>query len=400
MEAILLGIYAFFVWLIFFKFKWLPWNNISMVIVITIPVVGLTALILTLNVVAPSSPDIRVMNKVLQVVPQVKGRVVELAVEGNRSYKKGDVLLRIDPTNYEFAVKQLKAKLKADDAALANAEAAARQLNESIRGAAGKVSAVQAKLDLARKRLKEHEELVAAGAGDKFALEDARARVGELEGEYASAQATENQAKQQLSAQSQGEFAAIAAARAQRAATESQLENAKWELEQTVYRAPADGKVVNLQIRVGTMLVPMPFAPAFSFVEDEQELIAFYHQNELYNVAPGNAAEVALETNPGEIIKARVDSVIWAQSQGAVPAAGMSPTGTGGNLPNTGPYTPPPNRFAVKLKLDGKSKDFVLPTGAMGAGAIYTEHVAAIHILRKVILRVNTKLNYLVLKLH
>ncbi len=27
MEALLLGIYSFFVWLIFFKFKWLPWNN-------------------------------------------------------------------------------------------------------------------------------------------------------------------------------------------------------------------------------------------------------------------------------------------------------------------------------------------------------------------------------------
>ena len=27
MEALLLGIYAFFVWLIFFKFKWLPWNT-------------------------------------------------------------------------------------------------------------------------------------------------------------------------------------------------------------------------------------------------------------------------------------------------------------------------------------------------------------------------------------
>ncbi|WP_028454744.1 HlyD family secretion protein [Chitinilyticum litopenaei] len=399
MEAILLGIYAFFVWLVFFKFKWLPWNKISMVIVITIPVVGLTALILFLNVVAPSSADVRVMNRVLQVVPQVKGRVVELAVEGNRSYKKGDVLLRIDPTPYESAVKQLKARLKADDAALANAEASARQLSESIRGAAGKVSAVQAKLDLARKRQKEHEELVAAGAGDKFALEEARSRVLELEGDLASAIATENEAKQKLSASSQGEFAAIASARAQRAATEVQLENAKWELDQTIYRAPADGKVVNLQVRVGTMLVPMPFAPAFSFIEDEQELIAFYHQNELYKVGEGNEAEVALETHPGEIIKARVDSVIWAQSQGAVPMAAMAGN-TGGTLPNTGPYAPPPNRFAVKLKVDGKSKGMFLPTGAVGAGAIYTDSGKMVHILRKVILRVNTKMNYLILKLH
>ena len=115
MEVILLGIYSFFVWLIFFKFKWLPWNMISMVIVVTIPIVAMTMLILFLNIVAPSSNDVRVVNKVLQVVPQVRGRVIEIAVEGNRSYKKGDVLLRIEPTPYLLAVKQLSAQLKSDD---------------------------------------------------------------------------------------------------------------------------------------------------------------------------------------------------------------------------------------------------------------------------------------------
>ena len=80
MEALLLGIYSFFVWLIFFKFKWLPWNNAWMVTVITIPIVGLTALILTLNVVAPSSADVRVIKSVVQIVPQVRGQVIEVAV--------------------------------------------------------------------------------------------------------------------------------------------------------------------------------------------------------------------------------------------------------------------------------------------------------------------------------
>jgi len=80
MEALLLGIYSFFVWLIFFKFKWLPWNNTSMVIVITIPIVGLTALILALNVVAPSSADVRVIKYVVSIVPQVRGQVIEVPV--------------------------------------------------------------------------------------------------------------------------------------------------------------------------------------------------------------------------------------------------------------------------------------------------------------------------------
>ena len=58
MELILLGIYSYIVYLIFFKFKWLPWNFVSQVIVVTIPIVGLTLLILLLNIVAPSSADV------------------------------------------------------------------------------------------------------------------------------------------------------------------------------------------------------------------------------------------------------------------------------------------------------------------------------------------------------
>src|SRR6185295_17968706 len=98
MEVILLGIYSFFVWLVFFKFKWLPWNTTSQVTVAIIPIVGLTVMILTLNVVAPSSGDVRVYKYTVPIVSQVRGRVVEVAVEeGNRLVKKGEVLFRIDP---------------------------------------------------------------------------------------------------------------------------------------------------------------------------------------------------------------------------------------------------------------------------------------------------------------
>ncbi|HSD61890.1 MAG TPA: biotin/lipoyl-binding protein, partial [Burkholderiales bacterium] len=95
MEALLLAIYAFFVWLIFIKFKWLPWNTTSQVTVVIIPVVALTALVLTLNVVAPSSADVRVIKYVVQVIPQVRGRVIEVPVEPNRLVKKGELLFRI-----------------------------------------------------------------------------------------------------------------------------------------------------------------------------------------------------------------------------------------------------------------------------------------------------------------
>ena len=59
MEVILLGIYSFFAWLIFFKFKLLPWNFMSQVITVTLPIVGMIILFLILNIVAPTTSDAR-----------------------------------------------------------------------------------------------------------------------------------------------------------------------------------------------------------------------------------------------------------------------------------------------------------------------------------------------------
>src|SRR5213082_2464133 len=115
MEAILLGIYSAIVWLIFIKLKWLPWNIGTQVTVVIIPIVALTALVLTLNVVAPSTSDVRVLKYVVPIVPQVRGRVLEVPVEPNRLVKKGELLFRIDPTQYENELNGAKAKLAADE---------------------------------------------------------------------------------------------------------------------------------------------------------------------------------------------------------------------------------------------------------------------------------------------
>ena len=120
--------------------------------------------------------------------------------------------------------------------------------------------------------------------------------------------------------------------------------------------------------------------------------VAFFGQNELHAVEPGNEAEIALSTYPGRIIKARVDSVIWAQGQGQLPLTGT--------LPQTGPLPEPEGRFAVKLTLADRDKDLFLAAGARGQGAIYTHHLEMIHIIRKVILRVSAYLNWIIIKHH
>ena len=407
MDILLLGIYSFFVWLIFIMFKWLPWNIYSQVTVVIIPIVALTVMILTLNVVAPSSNDLRVFRFTVPIVSQVRGRVIEVPIEeGNVLVRKGDVLFRIDPTPYQLQVNTLQAQL-------ANAVGQQKEVEESLKGAQGKVvetkgaiaqasartAEVSAKLELARKRVSQYRELVATGAGSKFDLEQAETSLREAEQQRDAARSAEAQARagetqarageaqvqQRLGAKSNGEYAQVAQIRAQ-------LESAKWDLDQTTTRSPCDCYVINLALRPGGFVAALPVAPVMTLVEATGTVVALYRQNELHGVEPGNEAEFALETYPGRIIKARVNSVVWASGAGQIPVTGT--------IPMTGVLSAPSQRFAVKFDVADKDKDLFLAAGAAGDAAIYTDHAAFLHIIRKVILRVGSYLNYLIPKLH
>jgi multidrug resistance efflux pump len=393
MEILLLGIYSFFVWLIFFKFKWLPWNIVSQVIVITLPIIGLTGLILLLNVVAPSSHDVRVVNYVVAINPRVNGLVTEVPIEPNRPLKKGDLLFRIDQEPYKIAVQNAEGKVLQAKAKLVDAQAKEKEMMEQQKITKSRINSVNASLALANRRVGQYETLVTKGAGRLFELEQAETNKITLETDMDGALGRDASLTEKLSARlPDGELAEIAGARGELAAAEAQLANVRWELEQTEYRAPANGTVVALSLRPGAMAVPLPMVPAMSFVEDDQWIMAIYDQNEVRKVAPGQEAEIAMKMYPGRIIKCKVDSIMWATAQGQLPI---------GDVRTTAGVAPiPKNSLAVRLITDGKDKDLFLASGALGNGAIYTDSIKMIHILRKIILRVGTKIDWLILKLH
>jgi multidrug resistance efflux pump len=408
MEAILLAIYSFFVWLIFIKLKWLPWNTGTQVTVVIIPIVGMAALILLLNIFAPSSSDMRVMKYSVAIVSEVRGRVIEVPVEeGNRPVKKGDVLFRVDPTPYQIEVDTLAAQLvtmqgmqRELEEQEKGAQAKIEEAHSAIQQAESRTAEVNAKLALSRKRRDQYRELVKTGAGTRFDLERTETDIKELEGQRAAARSAEVQARaaeaqavaslgqiqQKLGSKVKGEFSQVAQVR-------SQLESAKWDLGETTVRSPCDCYVVNLQLRPGQFIGRTRAAHVMSLIEADGQIVAFFNQNELHQVEPGNEVEFALKTMPGRIIKGKVDSVVWAQGQGTMTASGDLPS-------SLMVQNQPPGKFAVKFDVAERDKKLFLAAGAMGDAAIYTEGFAMIHVIRKVILRVGSYLNYLILKLH
>jgi multidrug resistance efflux pump len=419
MEAILLGIYSLVVWLVFIKFKWLPWTTPWKVAVFIFPVVAMAAMLLLLNIFAPTTTDVRVVKYIIPIAPGVRGRVVDVPVQNNQAVKKGDVLFRIDPTQYEAQVMMLEAQLLSDEAKvvterarlgevetrLPDAEAGERELREQLNSATSQVASLQASLELARKRVTQNTELAAAGAGNRFDLEQAQTNANELVAQIAAARANEQAIREKLSARVRGELAPIAGARAQittsqaqiRVAmaqvesTRAQLKNARWELEQTTTIAPGNGTMVNVMLRPGHFVGAVALAEVMTYVDTDYQIFAMFNQNELHQVENGNEAEITLDTYPGRVIKAHVDSIIWAQAQGQMDA--------NGNLPQT-TFTPPPGKFPVKLVVSEEDGKLFLAAGARGSAALYTEHLTLIHLVRKVLLRTASYLDYLIIKHH
>jgi multidrug resistance efflux pump len=361
MELILLIIYSVIVWLIFFKFKLLPWNITSQVIVVTIPIFMLTVLILFMNICAPSSSDVRAQNYVIPIVPRVTGQVTEVPIEPNRPIKKGDVLFKIDPVPFEAAANA--------------AEATLRGAKDQLNNATNKKASLTPRIDLAKKRVEQFTALATTGAGKRADLEQAQSDLGNLQSEFLAADATESQARAQIKK------------------SEADLINAKFDLDGTTYLAPANGRVANLALRPGVRATQFATMPVMSFIEeDDPWLLAFFRQNELRYVEAGDEAEIYMMQYPGRIIKCVVDSILWATAQGQMPISG--------NLQNTLPVAAPEQRIAVRLVLSPKDRDLFLAAGARGGGAIYTAHGKMIHIVRKVFLRVSAKLDWFVWKLH
>lgn len=171
----------------------------------------------------------------------------------------------------------------------------------------------------------------------------------------------------------------------------AQLADAQWRLDNTVVQAPSRGFATQIAVRPGVMAASLPLRPVMVFIPLEERIfIAWFRQNSLLRLKAGYEAEVAFDGIPGEVFSARVEEMLPAMAQGQVPASGELVDGS--TLLNR-----IPGRIAVKLYID--DPDFeqyrtTLPGGAYGQAAIYSDHLHHVAIMRKILLRMASWMNY------
>jgi multidrug resistance efflux pump len=212
MVELIVGTYGVLCWLLFAKFKLIPVTTYTVVSAILGGGVILLLLYIFLSVFHPVSHDGRMYAPVVQIVPNVRGTVIEVPVEANKPIKKGDVLFRIDPQPFQIEIDRLRALLASKNTKfaqlseqLAAAEAATkeakanqlvaestfdRQARENYEQSLARVDQVGKQLTLAKQNLGRIEPLVPKLVATQEELDRAQARVLSLEEESRQAVAT------------------------------------------------------------------------------------------------------------------------------------------------------------------------------------------------------------------
>jgi multidrug resistance efflux pump len=277
----------------------------------------------------PYSSDANVRSFVVRMVPEVSGKVVEVAVRDNQIVGTGDLLYRIDQTPFGIAVERAEAKLaaagQAVGASTAAVDAAQAQLVEDM-----------AKRTNVRDQAARVFELVRVGVYPRARADQARAEFDAAEAQVKEAEASLEQARQALGPQG--------ADNPQIREALGALEQARLDLSRTTLRAAGDGVVTNLQLNVGQFAAIGQ--PALTFLDTRLVwLQAFLRENSLEYVTPGTRAEVVLDVLPGRVLPARVESVGWGVGEGDMdPTTGLPKARQG-----SGGWLAPAQRFPVQL---------------------------------------------------
>ncbi len=170
---------------------------------------------------------------------------------------------------------------------------------------------------------------------------------------------------------------------------QGQLSHAQFNLEQTVVRAFSDGYVTQLFVYPGMYVTPLQQRPSMVFVQSGAfAYTGWFRQNSLLRLKKGHEAEIAFDGIPGKVFSAEVVQVLKVMAEGELQASGK--------LYNMYSHLNP-GRVPVTLKItDPEFAEYAdqLPGGSYAQSAIYSDHAHHVAILRKILLRMASWLNY------
>jgi multidrug resistance efflux pump len=340
-------------------------------------VVLVGALILLMNYNHPYTFQAQKAVISIPITPQVTGIVSEVTDKQNTFIKKGDVLFKIEPTRYQARVDRLQADLMT---AIHSIQVLQGQLDEAVAHTSGVIAErdrlykdYQRYIKGSQAKVNPFSESDIDNARQNFLAQDALVK---------SSLAEQAQIKSQLNSVVNGEQSQIVSLRAQ-------LTEAKYNLDQTVVRAPSNGYVTQVLIRPGTYAAALPLRLVMVFIpQQKRQIVAQFRQNSLLRLKSGDQAEIVFNALPGQVFQGRLTSILPVvpsgtyQAQGTLQSLSMIP-GSDGVL--------------AVIELEPNADVDALPDGIFAQVAVYSDHFTHVSVMRKVLLRMTSWMHYLYL---
>jgi len=299
----------------------------------------------------PYSDHARVDGYVVPVVPEVSGRVIAVAVEINQPVEAGQLLLKIDPRDYQLAAAVAEADLEraGQDVGAGTADIAAAQ---------ARLADAKAQLELQRVQTARRLKLEGLGVASETEADRARAQLSRDEARLSTAEADLQKAVENLGEAGRNNTGVRSAMAA--------LEKARDDLASTSLYAPSTGGITNVDIGVGQYATEGQ--PLMTFISaSDAWVVADLRENSIGNIEIGDEAEILLDVAPGRIFKGTVASIGYGVETSSRNELGALPT-----VSSESGWLRDPQRFPVIVRFADQESRGLRRAGGRADVVIYT----------------------------
>lgn len=222
-----------------------------------------------------STDDAFIEGHVITVAPRVSGPVMKLNIDDNQEVKKGDLLLEIDPNDYQAKLKETRAKLDEAKAALVNSE--------------NQVTKTLSDLEYAQADFERYSKTFERGISSKQEYDSSLNKLTAAQSNSKSAKARYDELTASIKR------------------LEAEVEQDVLNLSYTKIYASSDGRITNRSVEQGNYV--QVAQPMFSIVPEKMWIVANFKETQLANMKPGQPVQIKIDTYGGKKFQGKVDSI-------------------------------------------------------------------------------------------
>lgn len=299
-----------------------------------------------------TTDDAFVEGNIHTIASRVKGSVKNIHVKSNQFVKKGDVLVELDPADYEVKLHETSSGVGAEKAKLTEVETRIEVAKSKLTELSAALGAAKANLELQEANLKQAEN-DSRRAENLYKKESiSKDRYEKMMTAYTVALAQVKSAKEQVKQvekELETQITIVKQTEASRTAQASTIKEkeAKQSAAQLNYGytkiySPADGYVTKKSVEIGNRIDEgQPLMAIVSF--EDLSVVANYKETQLEKIKLGQKVKIKVDTYSGKTFNGKVDSIM--AGTGAVFSL-FPPENATGN------YVKVVQRIPVKIVLD------------------------------------------------